>query len=985
MVRHVPYVPVLLSRTCQLAALVLALQLGHPAPAHAQAANAAILGTIADAQGGVLPGVTLTVQNADSGTLRAAITENDGRYRVAGLLPGRYTLTAELAGFQKISVTDIVLTVGQDYTRDFQLVLSALTESVTVTGEAPLVEATKTVVSTVITSEQIEMLPVQDRTALSLSLLLPGTSADVTRPKRNATNVGAGIATSATGYLVDGLSNAVAKSGEQRHDIPEAAIREFSVHTTQVPAQYGQRAGGVVNIVTKTGTNTYHGELFEFFRNQKLTRNDIFTQQQIDAGRASPNYSRHQYGAALGGPIVRNKLHYFGTFERTSENSFFTVNVPRQFYPSLSGTYAGGSYTNIYFGRGDYQMNTSQTLFYRYINQHTKFFCSGCGGVNASFSQLDNNIPRDMHALGHTWVVSNRILNEFYFMRATASDRNYMNQEFTPSPYKQIVTMPAALGGGQYLGSQRYNFPSVQWGGQECLRPCRTGTMTTFTEAQETLSMSFGSHQVKFGGSIQYFPTHEWAQSSPGIWTFGQDQFFDPGASNFSFNSLRGATQFTASFPNVYRDIVNHTYAAYVSDEWRPKAGLTFNVGLRYDWQTGVWNENHTQAEYPRPLPYVDFGKRGDWNNLGPRAGVAWDMKKNGRSVLRGGYGLIYTNITNATQGNEITALKQNSIIINNPQYPDPYQGRDPLSFVSTAPANIEIIDNNLVNPPVHTTTLGFSQQLTADMAVNVDGVYQKATDYLQIAQINTRDPRTLQRPLPEWGQIRQVQSSGWYDYRALLVRLEKRLSHSYQYQLSYTLAKQAASYATGDSVGIAQSGTITDLYNAGLDAGTTNNDRRHAVVVSGAFQAPRAIVVGLIWNFRTASPFSAKAGVDLNGDGANTDYVPGTRKNMGNRDNAAMMRAVNAYRATLNLAALPESRVDNNTFYRLDMRVSKAVNVGGGRKIEAIAQVFNVLGRDNLGGVGSQYVTNARSASFGRIPTAQTRQQGEVAVRFVW
>ena len=967
------------------ALLAVTFQLGHAIPVLAQAANATILGTVSDGQGGVLPGVTLTAQNIESGTMRTSVTEGDGRYRIAGLLPGRYTLTADLAGFQTMSVTEILLAVGQDYARDFQLALSTLTESITVRGEAPLVEATKTVVSTVITQEQIAMLPVVDRSALQLSLLLPGTSVDVTRPKRNAANVGAGIATSATGYLVDGLSNAVAKSGEQRHDIPESAIREFSVHTTQVPAQYGQRAGGVVNIVTKTGTNTVHGELFEFFRNQSLTRNDIFTQQQIDAGRASPDYSRHQYGFALGGPVVRNKLHYFGTMERTKENSFFTVNVPTNLYPSMAGTSPGGSFTNIYFVRGDYQMNTSQNLFYRYVNQHTEFFCSGCGGVNAAFSQLDNYIPRDTHALGHTWVVSNRILNEFYFMRATASDRNYMNKDFTPPEYRQVVTMPAALGGGQYLGSLRYNFPSLQWGGQECLWPCRTGTMTTFTEAQETLSIALGRHNVKFGGSVQYFPTHEWAQSSSGIWTFAQDQFFDPGASGFSLNSLRGATQFTASFPNVYRDIVNHTYAAYVSDEWRAAPGLTFNLGLRYDWQTGVWNEDHTQAEYPRPLPYVDFGSRGDWNNLGPRVGVAWDTRKDGRSVVRAGYGLIYTNITNATQGNEITALKQNSIIINNPQYPDPYQGRDPLSFVSTAPANVEILANDLVNAPVHTTTAGFAQQLSGNMAVNVDAVYQRAADYLQTVQINTRNPQTLQRPLPEWGQIRQVQSTGWYDYQALLVRLEKRLSNRHQYQISYTLAKQEASYASGDSVGIAQGGTITDLYNPGLDDGTTNNDRRHAVVVSGAVQAPRDIVVGLIWNFRTTSPFSAKAGVDVNADGANTDYVPGTRKNMGNRDNGPMMQAVNAYRATLNLAPIPESQVDKNTFFRLDMRVTKAVNVGGGRKVEAIVQVFNLLGRTNLGGVGSQFVTNARSASFGRILTAQARQQGEVALKFTW
>src|SRR5258705_8086651 len=234
--------------------LLPVLILATVAPAFAQAAGASTPGTITEAQAGVLPGVSVTVKNAESGVVRRSVTEGEGKYRLAGLSRARYNLTADLTGFQMVAVRDITLQIGQDYAKDFQLALSTLQESVTVTGESPIVEATKSEVATVVTQEQIATLPVQDRTALSLSLLLPGVGADTTRAKRNATNVGASVTTSATTYLVDGLSNSVNKSGEQRHDIPEAAIREFAVHTTQLPAQYGQRVGGVVNIVTKSGT-----------------------------------------------------------------------------------------------------------------------------------------------------------------------------------------------------------------------------------------------------------------------------------------------------------------------------------------------------------------------------------------------------------------------------------------------------------------------------------------------------------------------------------------------------------------------------------------------------------------------------------------------------------------------------------------------------------------------------------------------------------
>jgi len=154
----------------QLTALVMAFQLGHALPALAQAASASISGTIADAQGGVLPGVTITVQNAESGTVRTSVTEADGKYRVPGLNPGRYNLTVELPGFQTVAVKDIVLVVSQEYARDFQLALSTVQESVTVTGEAPIVQATKTEVAAVVTQDQIEMLPAPDRGALSLSI-----------------------------------------------------------------------------------------------------------------------------------------------------------------------------------------------------------------------------------------------------------------------------------------------------------------------------------------------------------------------------------------------------------------------------------------------------------------------------------------------------------------------------------------------------------------------------------------------------------------------------------------------------------------------------------------------------------------------------------------------------------------------------------------------------------------------------------------------
>ena len=250
-----------------------------------------------------------------------------------------------------------------------------------------------------------------------------------------------------------------------------------------------------------------------------------------------------------------------------------------------------------------------------------------------------------------------------------------------------------------------------------------------------------------------------------------------------------------------WRHLTQEDWSLFFKDSWNTTQNLTLNIGLRYDKfgvlfdQKGLiarakggekslynymTNGTLTQSLLVgkgSPNPNELFWPN-DWNNIGPSVGFSYKVPQFGKTtVIRGGYGLVFNNITNATQGTEITALKQNSIVINNPTYPDPYGGRDPASFVSTAPPNINILNNKLVNSPVHTYSVGYSQQLFADTAINLDGVYQKGTDWPTTENINTRDQRTLVRPLPEWGQIVSTDPIGEWTYKALLVRMEKRLS----------------------------------------------------------------------------------------------------------------------------------------------------------------------------------------------------------------
>ena len=967
---------VYLSRQQVCGLMILLLTLGLAAPAAEQGERGVIDGTVADAQGGVLPGVTITARNINTGFIQSAVTEADGQYRFGALPLGTYEIKAELTGFTTATVTNLVLTINRELQQNITMGLSTLQESVTVTGQAPVVEVTKSEVSSVITQQQIEMLPVANRAAVTLALLLPGTSQDGTRPRRSNAQVGAGTLQFTTTNLADGTMNMSTKAGEPRQDFPQAAIQEFKVFTTQPPAEYGGRAGGVINVITKSGTNSFAGEGSEYFRNKAMGRLDRFQQAAEDAGQGKSRYTRHQAGGALGGPIVMNKVHFFTAAEYTQENSSYAVTTGApQFYGKYEGVFDQQLPNRLFFVRSDAQLTSKQSGFVRWAYERQEFSCEGCGGRSANNG--NTLIPRDALVMGHTWVLGQKLLNEFRF--------NYSKQRQFQSPeglpyYKEFNFSPERFAGT----TATYQFPSFTFGNDLFFI-----TGQKIREWRDDLSISQSGHNIKFGADIQNLPLEEDAQGNPsGTWTFAQDQFFD--ASNpAAVASLRGATRFQASFPGLIRRQSHHYFQYYAQDEWKVAAGLTLNLGLRYDLDTLVWNKDRKNdgSYYPRVLPFVNFASRGDNNNWSPRLGMAWDLRNDGRNVVRAGYGRLFNAIMNGTPGAETTTLLQTAISINNPSYPDPYGGRSPASFASTAPPNISIVDDGMVNPYSDMYNVGFSRQLGADFAVNADGVYIKSNAFNASVNINTplqSSPGIAAtptvRPSPAWGNIAQVQSLGTQDYRALLVRVEKRLSSRYQYTMSYTLAR-----VTDNSFGATSTGTVTDAYHPEWDQGYGNADRRHAFVGSGAYQAPGGVILGFVWTLRSTAPFSARAGRDLNGDGATTDFVPGTTKGMGNRDNDTMLQAVNAYRLVNGLAPITALTNNSNDYNRFDVRAAKAFNLAGRRRIEVIGQVFNLFGRDNLGGIGSSFNSNALSPTFGQLPTAQPRQLGEIAIRMTF
>src|SRR6185503_10667990 len=482
---------------------------------------------------------------------------------------------------------------------------------------------------------------------------------------------------------------------------------------------------------------------------------------------------------------------------------------------------------------------------------------------------------------------------------------------------------------------------------------------------------------------------------SLGAWTFSVDQPFNP-ANLASFVPVAGSVrQFSSGnlvkLPTFTPNVMTNYY---VEDEWKPAGGVTLNLGLRYDYQMHGFNQGLSldakDPVYGTPLfpttgtgaslaPLVHFDQRGDRNNFGPRVGFAWDVRNDTKTVVRGDYGIYYNPMNLQITSAELNNFRQPTAIIANPTYPDPYGGRDPLTFVSTAPANIQVMADDLENLQSAAYTVGVSRALTGAIALHVDGVYNHMSKVPMTIDINPRSGGTTgARPLPQFARILQARSIGFMDYKALLVRLEKRFERNYMYLVSYTLADTNGNV---NNSGGTQS-VVTDSAHINFDEGPNNSDRLHTLVASGSFLLPADITIGGVFSYRSTMPFSAIAGLDLNGDGNNTDYVPGTSRNVFNRGrDVEMLALVNAWRAANGMAAINPT-FNTNEFYGLDIRASKAITLSGARRVELIGQVFNLLNRTNI---LNAWTTNALSPAFGTSVSASNMRQAEIAVRFTY
>ncbi len=948
-------------------AVVLSASLLAVTPAFAQYGQ--IEGSVVDSTGAVLPGATVTAVNEETGISRSAVTGAGGGYRLTALIPGAWSVTAELSGFSTVRNTGVVLMIQQTIIMDFELGLAQVEEMVTVTGAAPILDTRRSDVSTSVSDLQIQDLPVASRRWVDLALLTPGTSQDAIRGfyYRGNVNMGAGGRYYANGFIVDGVNNTWAEMGEARQNFPMDAIGEFQITTSNFKAEYGLATGGLMTVVTKSGTNDLSGSGFWFFRDRSLTE---LTHQQKkfrdeDPGFEEPDYRRHQFGGSLGGPIREDRTHFFFAYERTDEELFYDIDTGGVF-PEQEGTFPKDEWRYMWLARINHQVNEDHSVWLRVAWENEYRPNLNASGIRTE--GFDFAVPRNAEVLGWTWVAGEDALNEFRFQRA----------------FSKYEVSPAFSAGSFDAGD--FNAERLALCDLEIRRPnLRTGSCNDqmgpeyrwqfkddFTLFREGLG---GTHQIKFGVDYNWIDfSADIVNNYSGTFTFDTNDPYDPN------DPATHPIQYSQSEPR-YDDVPVHHFSVYAQDDWVSDR-LTLNLGLRYDLQSGTFNEDIREIQFPLPVPFHEGAdRRGDLDNLGPRIGFVYDLSPSGtgRTTVKGGYGKFFENIRTLTNFGERWWHQASTIIINDPNFNDPLGGRSRAEYLTTAAPNITILHNDYEQPYAHHFNVGVAHQLGETSALSLD-LTRVMTRGDAMRNVDINYPKDGVRPWPQFRRVAATYSLLDHDYSAFYAKFEKRYSDNWQFLVSYTLAKS----------------DTTELWTRNTEPGTWHasfpgyaqvtrpgdTDRRHRIVSSGIVTLPGDIRLSAIIDYRSPLPVRVDSGTNLNGDDYGGDLAPGFSAANAFGCRNLDLTAANAYRQTIDQTPVTDFKCSD--FLNLDFRASWGVQLGIHR-IEIVGQALNLLDRANFNTASG----NLRSSNFGDNENALAAninapsRQFELALRY--
>ena len=897
--------------------------------AHAQAVTASLTGTVKDGTGAVLPAAQVVVRNTDTGVSRSVNADETGNFRVADLKPGPYEVTVTAAGFQTLVRSGITLLVGQLANLPLTLNVGAVAEQVTVTGELPLINTTGSAVSGVVEQERIESLPLNGRDFSQLPLIQPGVAAvrngDVVVSKGYGARLAmGGSRPDQTAWLVDGTninspSNFGTPGSAAGVMLGVEAVREFQVLTSNYSAELGGTSGGVINMVTKSGTNTIHGSAYEFLRNDKLDARNFFD------GRQKPAFKRNQFGFSLGGPIKQDNTFFFGNYEglrqrqgNTLVSTVLDADVHRGIVPgsatpiaiapivkpfldywplpngdivrTAAGAPSGTAILSVvastkvredYFvTRGDHRITDKQSIFARVTFDQGNFtqpelvpVYENVVSVHSRYSTIQHDYVVSPGFLTTSRVAYNRTLmggTEVPLGNHPAG-LNVFNPDFPPT-----VTIPGAT----TIGPPGTNL---------------LARVQNWYNFQEDIQMFRGRHSIKTGVSYSRIGTNIFNQlgALPGTLTWATIPAF---LQDQTLQAFTGVAQ--GSDP--YRSFRQQIFGVYAQDDWKMTQNFTWNLGIRYE-PFSAPTEKHDRMSTVRDwvtdtafTPGIGLFKTPSKKNFSPRLGFAWAPGGDGKTAVRAGFGIFYVNILSAYYG---TPGGKNP----------PYAASTAavLGNLATSIQRMKEIDAELLRPAFTPSTLmdfiqydldptyemkynfSLERQLAGGVAVTVGYLGNRGIHLWRLADANNPAPITvdnrpfvvngLPRPnrLVGAGTVRYSDAQGFYN--ALQMEAKKRFSHGFQFQTAYTWSRNIDDSTTGVAQTDFTPGTVgntTQPHNPKADRSRSSLDIGQTFVVNGVFEIPSPTETGiagaLLHGWQVAGIFSASEGAPF------TVYVSG-------------------------------------------------------------------------------------------------------------
>lgn len=891
----------------------------------AQQGTAILEGSVVDDSGAALPGVTVTARNKETGSVRTTVTDGTGRYRMPAIQSGVYSIKVELPGFRTEERSDIQLTVGQQAALDFRMQVSAIEETVTVTGESPLIDTTQSHVSATIDQGQIAELPLLSRNFLTLAALVPGAGRNTSITGTQPLQIGGSDSRYNYTTIIDGGDLDDDVWGAPVQTFMQDSIKEFQVITNRFDAEFGKALEAVLNVVSKSGTNDLSGTAFLYARDDKFRSRGHFEP-------VKPNFDQQRVGGTAGGPIVLNRTHFFSGYEYVNEDRPITVSIPARSPLSVNnGTFPAGNTRHLVTGRVDHQLRDGHSLMVRGLYEDFKSL-AGFGATTAYSAGRTQHRTSYSILAQETSTLGSRVVNDLRFQYRNTDVEN------VPNSTDPTESRPSGLTGSatflQQEARHRYQF-------------------------YDTLYFTLPRHNFKAGGEVTFMETSYCACAQrTGSFVFATDEPFNAN------DSRTWPIRFSQSINLEPLPLPDKYFGMFVQDDWQATDKLTINLGVRWDVDLRVRdNETMEQAfalARNQSLRGVLSDNPGvDRDNIDPRVGFAYSVSP--ALVVRGGYGIYHSRARMFMQALSRDQLTSQSFVavVTDPQrlrfYPNinGILGGTPEQFAATGLRSMSnVISNDFEIPYAHNTTLGFTRQVGGSVALSVDAVYSHSLKNFQKRVLNLPDSfsasnraGTAANPYKYgFGQILHQMTDGRTRYAGLHVGLTKRMSSRYQAQVSYALSRALLR------------GANTHFFTpskaiGGVDRGPTLNDMRHKLSVAGVVQMPFGIHASTIVVANSAPPYRLVAGADLDGDGTSIEDRPaGLALNQGGRASRANLDIINAFRATRALPAVTLDQLGQKYgYFSVDLRLSKNFTLGRGMSLEVLGEAFNLFNRVNF------------------------------------